>query len=387
MRYVPWFLAFLFFALGSLATVVLFLRDFYRIRGSGETVWHLLSFLIRRAEENNNLLLREGRIINPESPMARVGGPGYAVIFEDSAAVFEQYGRLTRVLGPGYYRLEPYERVRGVVDLRPQTRRVQVAGFTRDGIPVRGEVEIEFQIRQLTRIKPEQGAQESQRFRSFYTFSWEGVLNAVYNAPVRNGDVVPPGEMITEEVSYWFRRIVESYNFEELIGFYPEESPSERVRLAPQDSVRLLEQRLLCALRNPLRRWGYQVNRLQINSLEASEEVREKVKDKSFGLWRALRLAQLKGYEAEAEASTIRIKSEVRADVEALFLNSLIAEIVEIEKRTPKGLDGQTLAAVACLNVMESLLSSIKEESQFLIPSWVWEQMDRLKKTLALPIP
>jgi len=110
---------------------------------------------------------------------------------------------------------------------------VQVAGFTRDGIPVRGEVEIEFQIRQLTRIKPEQGAQESQRFRSFYTFSWEGVLNAVYNAPVRNGDVVPPGEMITEEVSYWFRRIVESYNFEELIGFYPEESPSERVRLAP----------------------------------------------------------------------------------------------------------------------------------------------------------
>jgi hypothetical protein len=193
--------------------------------------------------------------------------------------------------------------------------------------------------------------------------------------------------MITEEVSYWFRRIVESYNFEELIGFYPEESPSERVRLAPQDSVRLLEQRLLCALRNPLRRWGYQVNRLQINSLEASEEVREKVKDKSFGLWRALRLAQLKGYEAEAEASTIRIKSEVRADVEALFLNSLIAEIVEIEKRTPKGLDGQTLAAVACLNVMESLLSSIKEESQFLIPSWVWEQMDRLKKTLALPIP
>jgi len=28
MRYVPWFLAFLFFALGSLATVVLFLRDF-----------------------------------------------------------------------------------------------------------------------------------------------------------------------------------------------------------------------------------------------------------------------------------------------------------------------------------------------------------------------
>jgi hypothetical protein len=139
MRYVPVFLAFLFFALGSLATVVLFLRDFYRIRGSRETVWHLLSFLIRGAEENNNLLLREGRIINPESSMARVGGPGYAVIFEDSAAVFEQYGRLTRVLGPGYYRLEPYERVRGVVDLRPQTRRVQVAGFTRDGIPVRGE--------------------------------------------------------------------------------------------------------------------------------------------------------------------------------------------------------------------------------------------------------
>jgi len=98
--------------------------------------------------------------------------------------------------------------------------------------------------------------------------------------------------------------------------------------------------------------------------------------------WPSLRVTKPK-----QRLPTIRIKSEVRADVEALFLNSLIAEIVEIEKRTPKGLDGQTLAAVACLNVMESLLSSIKEESQFLIPSWVWEQMDRLKKTLALPIP
>ncbi len=384
MRCVLLILAFLFFALAPLATVVLFLKDFYRIRSLGDTFKYLLSLCIPLLRGINSLLIREGRITDPESPMARVGGPGYVIIFEDSAAVFEQYGRFTRVLGPGYYLLEPYERVRGVVDLRPQVRKVRVAGFTKDGIPMQGEVEIEFQIRQLTRTRPEQSAQRSQRFRAFYTFSWEAVLHAVYNAPVKDGNIVPPGEIISEEVSYWFRRVIESHKFEELIGFCPEASPKEGVGLASKDSMRLLEQELLNALREPLRWWGYQINRLQLNSLEASEEVKGRVKAKSFGLWRALRLAQLRGLEAEAEISVLKIKSEARAYAEAEFLESMAYEIQRLYSR---GLDRQTLITAACINVLDNLLSSIKEESQFLIPGWVLEQMDRLKKTLALPSP
>ena len=384
MRCVFSFLAFLFFALAPLATVVLFLRDFYRIRSIEDTVEYLLGLCIPLLRGNNSLLIREGRITDPESPMARVGGPGYAVIFEDSAAVFEQYGRLTRVLGPGYYPLEPYERVRGVVDLRPQTRKVSVTGFTRDGIPMQGEVEIEFQIRQLTRTRPEQSAQKSQRFRAFYTFTWEGVLNAVYNTPVRDGSIVPAGEIIAEEVSYWFRRVVESHKFEELIGFYPEASPREGVGLISKDSMRVLEMELFNILKEPLRWWGYQINRLQLNSLEASEEVRERVKDKSFKLWRALRLAQLKGLEATAEISAMKIKAEARAYAEAEFLESMA---YELRRLGSIGLDRQTLLAVACVNVMETLLSSLKEESQFVLPTWILDQMDRLKKIFALPSP
>ena len=380
-------LAFLFFALAPFAAVLLFLRDLYRIRDVEGLSWYLLSLFIPWLRENNILNLRDGRIADPENLIARIGGPGRVVILENSAAVFEQYGRFTRVLGPGGHLLEPYERVRGVVDLRPQTRRVRVAGFTRDGIPMQGEIEIEFQIRQLTRTRPEQSAQKSQRFRAFYTFTWEGVLNAVYNTPVRDGKLVPPEEIIAEEVSYWFRRVIENHYFEEFISLCPEVSPRERGEPVLLDIMRTLEQELFYALRRPLRRWGYQINRLQLNSLEASAEVRERVKDKSFSFWRALRLAQLKDFEAKAEVSAFKIKSKARTDVEAWFLKSLIEKIADIEKRSPAGLDGRTLAALACLNVMDTLLSSIKEESQLVLPTWILDQMDRLKKIFALPSP
>ena len=83
----------------------------------------------------------------------QLGGPGRLVVFNDSAVVLERYGRITRIVGPGIVFLERFERVREIIDLRPQVKTYpaeQVIVATRDGILVGTEVTIRFQIKRAT---------------------------------------------------------------------------------------------------------------------------------------------------------------------------------------------------------------------------------------------
>ncbi len=93
------------------------------------------------------LRVEEGRVL-PSGPVAlrKVGGPGFISISHDSAVVTARLGRLERVLGQGFHRLQPFERVWDVVDLRPQRRTVRVEATTREGVPISCEAEIRFRI-------------------------------------------------------------------------------------------------------------------------------------------------------------------------------------------------------------------------------------------------
>jgi hypothetical protein len=95
------------------------------------------------------LRIQEGHTL-PDGPlvmyMDKVGGPGYFSIAHDSAIVTGKLGRLRRVLGPGFYKAEPFEKVWDVIDLRPQRRSLHVEFMTTDGIPAYCDAEIRFQV-------------------------------------------------------------------------------------------------------------------------------------------------------------------------------------------------------------------------------------------------
>ncbi len=95
------------------------------------------------------LRIQEGQTL-PDGPlvmyMDKVGGPGYFSIAHDSAVVTGKMGRLRRVLGPGFHRAEPFEKVWDVIDLRPQRRSLRVEFMTTDGIPAYCDVEIRFKV-------------------------------------------------------------------------------------------------------------------------------------------------------------------------------------------------------------------------------------------------
>jgi hypothetical protein len=81
-----------------------------------------------------------------DTPLGRVGGPCWTVIYNDSAVVTEQCGRLKRILSAGFPRLERFERIWEVIDLRPQRWVLEVFGLTKEGIPVSCEADVSFKI-------------------------------------------------------------------------------------------------------------------------------------------------------------------------------------------------------------------------------------------------
>lgn len=93
------------------------------------------------------LSIREGQV-DPDGPevMRKVGGPGFLSIGHDSAAVIARGGTIIKVLGPGWHKIGPFERVWDVVDLRPQRRNLRVETHSRDGIPIYCDAEILFRL-------------------------------------------------------------------------------------------------------------------------------------------------------------------------------------------------------------------------------------------------
>jgi hypothetical protein len=75
-----------------------------------------------------------------------IGGPAWLTIAEGNAALLEHGAGFSRIVGTGIHLLRPHERVRGVVDLRPQQRRVKKKTLTADGISIILDIDLIFQI-------------------------------------------------------------------------------------------------------------------------------------------------------------------------------------------------------------------------------------------------
>jgi regulator of protease activity HflC (stomatin/prohibitin superfamily) len=134
----------------SFALAISFMRSLYDLKADREPFWHLVHCMFGQASFRPWLMVEEAKIntkfSDPESLIAKVGGPGNMVIRKDSAVILEQAGRLNRVEGPGFPHLERFERVYDIIDLRPRRWQFAVTGMSKEGIPVTCDTDIVFQI-------------------------------------------------------------------------------------------------------------------------------------------------------------------------------------------------------------------------------------------------
>lgn len=94
-----------------------------------------------------------------ESMVVRVGGPMLVTLPEGHAAVTERNARYLRVLPPGGNRLERFEYIQAVIDLRTQTsKKENVSLLTKEGIELKTDVGLTFKLdhgqEPVTKLRP-----------------------------------------------------------------------------------------------------------------------------------------------------------------------------------------------------------------------------------------
>jgi regulator of protease activity HflC (stomatin/prohibitin superfamily) len=84
---------------------------------------------------------------SPPSQDARILGPVMLVVHVGNAVVLDSTGKITRILGPGFYLTDNYETIYAIVDLRLQEATLRVEKvLTKDSIPLRIQFTIQYQI-------------------------------------------------------------------------------------------------------------------------------------------------------------------------------------------------------------------------------------------------
>jgi len=166
------------------------------------------------------LVIKEGKIDEKgDRFLARLGGPGLLIIYNDSAVITEQNGQLKRVLKPGYCRIEHFERIWEIVDLRPQHWVHTVSALTRDGIPISCDADITFRIDDRTYGIPVEPADENEMP---YPFTKEAVLKAATATWIREEErddqvMKWTGRVIISNTEGALRSILAQYRLDELV--------------------------------------------------------------------------------------------------------------------------------------------------------------------------
>jgi regulator of protease activity HflC (stomatin/prohibitin superfamily) len=123
-----------------------FLNKVFNLPGPTGSLGHVIGMMFGLSPAW--VYVHQGKLDSADSDKAAlvIGGPAQLVVGEGNAVVLERGAGFSRVVGPGGYRLFPHERVRGVVDLRTHYRKGSQSVLTKDGIPVKMEVDLTFRV-------------------------------------------------------------------------------------------------------------------------------------------------------------------------------------------------------------------------------------------------
>jgi regulator of protease activity HflC (stomatin/prohibitin superfamily) len=123
-----------------------FLAKVFHLPSAADGWPHVMGMMFGRISAQ--LSVHHGKVDPEASSKAAqiIGGPAFLTVGESNAVLLERSAGFSRIIGTGVYRLRPHERVRGVVDLQTHYRKFPNNILTKDGIPIKMDVDLTFRV-------------------------------------------------------------------------------------------------------------------------------------------------------------------------------------------------------------------------------------------------
>ncbi len=306
-------------------------------------------------------VIRDGKVIYPPDAPPRALGPGYVVVDTGSAAVLERAGRITRIVGPSTVTTEPYEYMRGAVDLRLKNRTIKLENvLTKDSIPLEMEVTVFYRIpldqHSLLRRSPPE-----------FRFNTSNVLRALYNAE----DWEEATEKAVRSAVY---DVVSRYSLDELISVPRAEDLLHRRGKEPEPRRDELGERIRQVANGATGEWGVEVKDVRVEAIVLPQEVLERM----FERWRAMWEEMIAEGMARGEAERIRQIEEARAQALATLIGNIAASLREAgvsEERVPRSL--------LLLRIIEALEKAAQEPTvKIWLPDGILKMLEDFRKEI-----
>jgi regulator of protease activity HflC (stomatin/prohibitin superfamily) len=361
-----------------LGVSAVFVRDVYDIRSWRSAFGYVRLLLFGRAPGSifdlkpstkpfapyPSITVQQGRIDekHQDELLARLGGPGTVIIFNDSAVSLERFGRFSRVAGPGKVFLRRFERIHEVMDLRPQERNSVAKAVTKDGIPVEAEVQVRFQL-----ARPPASLVAPTADVPHPVYEWALIQAGQCHSRSVKSD---SGE---ENVSHWadkvgvggkMRNLVASRRLDELLEPYEPE----------RDPHREISEKIHQEANNSARGVGAEVLEVRMGALEPTLE---EVTKERIASWQAAWARRIREEEAKGEAEAIRERGWARAYAQMEIILGLAREFQDAVDR-----DVALPAEILILRFMEALRQIWSRPGAKSVSSQVFKMWQALQKDL-----
>ncbi len=287
-----------------------FISALYGLGSVGEG-WQFLNYrLFGRPGFSPYLIIQEGRILMGKDSVKKIGGPAGLVVRQDSAVITEKEGKLARVIrGPGFPRLEPFEKVWDIIDLRPQRWPFKVSAITRDGIPITYEVAVKYKIL----ITDDDDNKDKNKENIFKAATCKWIREAWRTEPDRMMDWVKR-VMLSALEGTMRTRILAQYKLDELLD------PNIR---------RQIRQTLLDALTaSAAEDYGVEIMEVTLHDVEFQGQVlQEWVKT-----WKARRDIEVEKIESDERVQEMKMRERAESQVRQEMLDSTVQTLTAMIK-------------------------------------------------------
>ena len=344
-----------------------FIVALYRLRNWREGAEHIWRCIFGQPSFAPFVVVSGGNVKATDDHMLmRVGGPGSIVTHSDSAAVLQQGGRLTRVMGPGKIgsgSLTRFEKVRDAVDVRPMRWEYQVRALSKEGIPVTLSVDVVFQVntdgREATENTP-------------YPVSDIAVFKASVCRAVRHPEADEEDQyfdwarrVIIGETEGTLRNILARYQLNQLVGLEGTSRPGA------DHPRRVIQEELETALKKSAAELGAQINKVWLGTIRVGDKVTEQWIEAWQNRWRDWALVEETAGEAARE--TLREAAKAQAQVDMITaMTQAFQYSVSRDDSIP-----QQLLIMRLIEVFDHF--ALDPHTRIYLPAEAIETLDRLR--------